>query len=219
MAKSALIVWGGWDGHQPKEVAEIFRRVLTEDGFTVRVSDSLDALADAEALKTIDLVVPVWTMGKITNEQINPLLKAVIEGGTGVAGCHGGMGDAFRENCEWQMMTGGQFVGHPGNDGTTYYVRPITGSHPIVEGISEFSVSSEQYYMHVDPSNRVLATTEFPVAAGPHSPNGRFDMPVVWTRYHGKGKIFYNSLGHSAAIVASEPCLTLMRRGFLWATR
>src|SRR5262249_11678195 len=116
-------------------------------------------------------------------------------------------------------MTGGQWIAHPGNDGTKYRVRIIKGSHPIVEGIPDFDVSSEQYYMHVDPSNRVLATTEFPTADGPHVPNGRFDMPVEWTRCYGKGRVFYNSLGHQANIVSMEPNLTIMRRGFLWAAR
>jgi len=217
--KKALIVWGGWDGHQPKQVGEIFARVLREEGFEVEVSDTLDAFKDEAKVMALNLIVPVWTMGKITSEQANPVLKAVREAGVGIAGCHGGMCDAFRENTEWQFMTGGQWVAHPGNDGTTYRVRVVTGSHPIVEGIADFDVCSEQYYMHTDPSNRTLATTEFPLAPGPHVPNGRFDMPVVWTRSFGKGKVFYNSLGHQANIVESEPCLTLMRRGLLWAAK
>jgi type 1 glutamine amidotransferase len=216
--KKALIVWGGWDGHQPKQVAEIFARVLREASFEVEVSDTLDAFKDADKLMALNLIVPVWTMGKIAKEQADPVFKAVKEG-VGIAGCHGGMCDSFRENTEWQFMTGGQWVAHPGNDGTTYRVRVITGSSPIVEGVQDFDVCSEQYYMHTDPSNRVLATTEFPVAAGPHTPNGRFDMPVVWTRYYGKGRVFYNSLGHQANIVESEPCLTIMRRGMLWAAK
>jgi type 1 glutamine amidotransferase len=219
MARKALIVWGGWDGHQPKQVAAIFERVLKEEGFSVEVSDTLDAFKDQAKLLDLSLIVPVWTMGEISNEQADPLFKAVRDGGVGIAGCHGGMCDAFRTNCEWQLMTGGQFVGHPGNDGTTYRVRIIKGSSPIVDGLQDFDVCSEQYYMHTDPSNRTLATTEFPVAAGPHSPNGRFDMPVVWTRFYGKGRVFYNSLGHQANIVESQPCLTLMRRGFLWAAK
>jgi len=217
--KKALIVWGGWDGHQPKQVGEIFARVLREEGFEVELSDTLDAFKDEAKVMALNLIVPVWTMGKITSEQANPVLKAVREAGVGIAGCHGGMCDAFRENTEWQFMTGGQWVAHPGNDGTTYRVRVVTGSHPIVEGIADFDVCSEQYYMHTDPSNRTLATTEFPLAPGPHVPNGRFDMPVVWTRSFGKGKVFYNSLGHQANIVESEPCLTLMRRGLLWAAK
>lgn len=219
MSKRALIVWGGWDGHQPQQVGEIFARVLREDGFDVEVSDTLDAFADEAKLAALDLIVPVWTMGKITNEQATPVFKAVRDHGVGIAGCHGGMCDSFRENTEWQFMTGGQWVAHPGNDGTTYRVKLIKGSSPIVEGFHDFDITSEQYYMHVDPSNRVLATTEFPVAAGPHVPNGRFDMPVIWTRHYGKGRVFYNSLGHQANIVEAEPTLTMMRRGFQWAAK
>jgi type 1 glutamine amidotransferase len=219
VARKALIVWGGWDGHQPKQVGEIFARVLKADGFEVEVSDTLDAFTDEGKLMGLSLIVPIWTMGEITREQEAPVVKAVRDAGVGIAGCHGGMCDAFRKSTEWQFMTGGQWVAHPGNDGTTYRVRVMTGAHPIVEGIQDFDVSSEQYYMHTDPSNKVLATTEFPVAAGPHTPNGRFDMPVVWTRYHGKGRVFYNSLGHQANIVESEPCLTLMKRGFAWAAK
>ncbi len=218
-SKVALIVWGGWDGHQPKQVAEIFERVLKEDGFTVEVSDTLDSFAGVESIANLSLIVPVWTMGKLTDAQAKPVFNVVREQGVGVAGCHGGMCDSFRENTEWQFMTGGQWVSHPGNDGTNYRVKMLRTGNPITAGIEDFDVSSEQYYRHVDPAVKVLASTEMPVADGPHVPNGKFDMPVVWTKYYGKGKVFYNSLGHQANIVESEPCLTLMRRGFAWAAK
>ena len=214
----ALIVWGGWDGHQPREVAQVFERVLIEDGFEVEVSNTLDRFTDEAKLMALDLIVPVWTMGTITNEQVAPVVKAV-ESGVGMGGCHGGMCDAFRMNTQWQFMTGGQWVAHPGNDGVKYTVEMRDCNHPITRGIADFPVASEQYYMHVDPAVKVLATTKFPAAGadGPHVPNGPFDMPVIWTRYHGKGRVFYNSLGHQASIIAAEPCLTIMRRGFKWA--
>jgi len=218
MDKTAMIVWGGWDGHQPKQVAEIFRRTLTADGFEVEVFDTLDAFKDESKLMGLSLIVPVWTMGKITAEQANPVLNAV-KSGVGLAGCHGGMCDSFREHTEWQFMTGGQWVAHPGNDGTKYTVKIGPTPSPITEGIKDFPVSSEQYYMHVDPAVKVLAYTHFPTADGPHVPNGDVKMPVVWTKFYGRGKIFYNSLGHLANIVESEPCLTLMRRGFQWAAK
>lgn len=218
MSKKALIVQGGWDGHQPKEVAEVFRRVLSEDGFQVEVSDTLDAFKDEAKLMGLNLIVPVWTMGKITGEQVRPVLKAV-ESGVGIAGCHGGMCDAFRENCDWQFLTGGQFVAHPGNQ-IDYTVKIAPISSPLTEGIQkEFKVHSEQYYMHVDPAIKVLAYTEFPTADGPHVGNGHVDMPVVWTKTFGKGRVYYNSLGHDEKIVSSEPMLTLMRRGFQWAAK
>jgi len=219
MSRKALIVWGGWDGHEPKQVADIFSRVLKQDGFEVEVAQTFEVFSDEAKVSALSLIVPVWTMGKVNNDHVQPVMKAVSEHGVGIAGCHGGMCDSFRENCDWQFMTGGQFVAHPGNDGTTYRVKVIKGASPITDGIQDFDVCSEQYYMHTDPGNRTLATTEFPLAPGPHTPNGRFDMPVVWTRFHGKGRVFYNSLGHVANIVESEPCLTLMRRGFLWAAK
>jgi len=218
MSSKALIVWGGWDGHQPKEVAEVFRRALLADGFSVEVSDSLDSFRDARKLIGLDLIVPVWTMGKITPEQLDPVCAAV-QSGVGLAGCHGGMCDSFRDATEWQFMTGGQWVAHPGNDTVRYNIHITDKSHPITEGIGDFEVRSEQYYMHIDPANKVLATTRFPTADGPHVPNGPVDMPVLWTKLYGKGRVFYSSIGHNAATVEAEPHLTILRRGMKWAAR
>jgi type 1 glutamine amidotransferase len=212
-----LVVYGGWDGHQPREVGELLARTLREDGFDVDLSDSLAALSDERRLRDLNLLVPHWTMGRIDDAQLAPVLAAVREGRLNVAGCHGGMCDAFRENTEWHFMTGGQWVAHPGNDGTRYCVNISATPSPITEGIEDFDVSSEQYYMHVDPAVRVLATTRFPVADGPHAPNGAVDMPVLWTKLYGKGRVFYSSIGHTPQAVASEPHLTLLRRGFRWA--
>ncbi|MGI6610384.1 MAG: ThuA domain-containing protein [Limnochordia bacterium] len=214
--QKALIVWGGWMGHEPDLVAETFRQVLEELGFGVEVSDTLDAFLDADKLMNLDLIVPVWTMGKITNEQLRPVLRAV-EHGVGIAGCHGGLCDAFRESTQWQFMTGGQWVAHPGNADVEYRVEIIKGSHPIVHGIDDFTVRSEQYYLHVDPAVKVLATTQFPTVDGPHSPNGRVDMPVVWIKHWGAGRVFYNSLGHHNDTIVAEPARTIMKRGFAWA--
>jgi hypothetical protein len=214
--RKALIVWGGWKGHQPQEVAEVFRALLQAEKFEVEVSETLDAFLDADKLKGLDLIVPVWTMGKITDVQLKPVLEAV-KSGVGMAGCHGGMCDSFRDATEWQFMTGGQWVAHPGNDGVTYKVKMSSANHPLTKGIADFDVKSEQYYLHVDPAVKVLATTRFPVADGPHAGNGPVDMPVVWTKVYGKGRIYYNSLGHHADIIQMPPALELMRRGFLWA--
>jgi type 1 glutamine amidotransferase len=218
MGKSALIVWGGWDGHQPEQVGQIFERVLKEEGFAVERRDTLEAFEDPQKLASLSLIVPVWTMGSITHQQLDSVVKAV-QGGVGIAGCHGGMGDSFRDATEWQFMVGGQWVAHPGNDTVRYMVNITDRSHPLTRDIADFEVTSEQYYMHIDPAIKVLATTRFPLADGPHVGNGPVDMPVVWTKQYGRGKVFYNSLGHHAATIAAEPALTLMRRGFAWAAK
>ncbi len=221
MAKRALIVWGGWDGHEPRQVAELFAQILTDEQFEVEVSDTLDAFLDADKLAQLSLIVPIWTMGEITAAQRDPVIAAVRDHGVGMAGCHGGMCDAFRADTEWQFMTGGQWVAHPGNDSVTYTVHfnPLQ-PHEITAGLSDFEITSEQYYLHTDPGNVVLATCNFPApgVAGPHSKNP-CQMPTVWTKYYGEGKVYYNALGHNRAVFDNETARELMRRGFLWAAR
>jgi type 1 glutamine amidotransferase len=141
-----------------------------------------------------------------------------ISRGVGLAGCHGGMCDAFRASTEWQFITGGQWVSHPGGDGITYTVNIRHGSSPIVEGIDDFEVVSEHYYVHIDPSIEVLATTRFPLVNFYHAANKPVDMPVAWTKYWGLGRVFYCSLGHHDDVFDNAPSASaLMERGMLWA--
>jgi uncharacterized protein len=204
----ALIVWGGWDGHEPEGVSQLLGKSLEEQGCDVTISDTLDAFKTLD-LTTFDVIVPVWTMGKIEKEQLNPVLAAVKEHGVGIAGVHGGMCDSFRNETEWQYMCGGQWVAHPGNDGVEYTVEfNAAEPDPITAGMPTLNIKSEQYYMHVDPAIRVLATTTFP--------DGTV-MPVVWTKSYGKGRVFYCSLGHHVDVIEPPEILAMVTRGILWA--
>ncbi len=203
----ALIVYGGWEGHEPDKVAEILAGELRDAGAEVELSDTLDAFADGEKLKSLDLIVPEWTMGEISKEQLNPLCEAV-RSGVGLAGVHGGLGDSFRKATEYQFMVGGQWVAHPGNI-IDYRVHIVDHADEVTAGLDHFDMRSEQYYMHVDPSNHVLATTTFEF-------NG-CTMPVAWKRMYGKGRVFYSSLGHVAADLDVPEARTIIRRGMLWA--
>lgn len=214
--RKALIVWGGWDGHEPEQVSRIFADILEEASFEVELANDLEAFRDADKLLGLDLIVPVWTMDDI-EQQLVDHVSAAVQQGTGLAGCHGGMCDAFRKNVDWQFMTGGQWVAHPGNDGVEYTVNIKPSSSPLVEGIADFQVKSEQYYLHIDPAIEVLATTTFPIVDGPHRLNGQVQMPVAWTKRWGTGRVYYNSLGHHADIVDMPPVKEMMRRGLLWA--
>ncbi|MDP9365969.1 MAG: ThuA domain-containing protein [Chloroflexota bacterium] len=213
--KSALIVAGGWEGHEPRQCADLFAGVLRGDGFAVDVAETLDVFLDRDGLRGRDLVVPIWTMGTITAEQEAGLLDAV-RSGVGIAGWHGGMADAFRTNPNYQFMVGGQWVAHPG-DIIDYAVDIAAPNDPIVAGMTRFSMRSEQYYLHVDPSNEVLATTTFrgerlPWIAGTV-------MPVAWKRRWGEGRVFYCSLGHTAADFDVPEAREMVRRGMHWAAR
>ena len=212
--REALIVWGGWSGHEPEQGAKIVGQMLEEEGFKVYVENTTEAFADP-AIADMSLIVPIYTMSKIEKDELINLTRAV-QSGVGLGGYHGGMCDAFREATEYQFMCGGQWVAHPGNiiDYTVAITRP---DDPIVAGVGDFPYRSEQYYMHVDPSNEVLATTTF---------TGKYAswidgvvMPVVWKRHYGKGRVFYSSLGHVASEFEVPQMKTILKRGLLWAAR
>jgi uncharacterized protein len=245
MKQRALIFHGGWQGHEPKLVSQRFKNLLEKENFEVVVSDTLECLSDREGLKDFDLIIPLWTQGHLDDRYCCYLSEAV-EMGVGMAGCHGGMCDSFRWSVEYQFITGSQWVSHPGDvwyhhiselndenleffkkffpspDGafqTDYTVNVRRGAaSPIIEGIKDFKVHSEQYYLHVDPCINVLATTQVNTV-GPHSANGPVTMPVVYTKLWGNGRIFYSSLGHVDNVFEIPEVTEITRRGFLWAAR
>ncbi len=213
--KKALMVWGGWDGHEPEQCVEILAPHLEANGFEVRISDTLDVYLEQDYMESLSLIVPVWTMGTITEEQEKGLLETV-RGGVGIAGWHGGMGDSFRNNVDYQFMVGGQWVVHPGGV-IDYEVNIVDHEDPITKGISDFKMHSEQYYMHVDPSNEVLATTTFRGDVYPWIE--RVVMPAVWKRRYGEARVFYASVGHVAADFDVPEVKEIVQRGMLWAAR
>jgi type 1 glutamine amidotransferase len=212
--KKVLFVYGGWPGHEPVECRDLFVPWMESLGWKVTVSDSQDVYADKDLMGSLDLVVQTWTMGTIERENLQGLLEAV-RGGVGLAGWHGGLGDAYRQETEYQFMVGGQWVAHPGNE-IDHTVEIIDHEDPITAGLSNFAVHTEQYYMHVDPNNTVLATTTFGAEHAPWIEGAT--MPVVWKKVYGKGRVFYSSLGHVAAVFDTPEALTIMQRGILWAS-
>ena len=213
---NVFVTWGGWNGHEPEQTANICADALRTQGHDVVVTNSLAPLADESFMAEQDLIVPVWTMSRISREQEAGLLKAV-RAGAGCAGWHGGMGDSFRNNVEYQFMVGGQFICHPG--GIIDYEVRIASDDPIVAGLHDFPMRSEQYFMHVDPSNEVLATTTFQGAHWGIDWVKGVTMPVAWKKRYGTGKVFYTSLGHVAADFEVYEAKEIMRRGCLWAIR
>ena len=212
--REALIVWGGWPGHEPEKGARIIESMLTEEGFKVQIEASTSAFLN-RALPSLSLIVPIYTMAQIEKPEAIALAGAV-ESGVGLGGYHGGMADAFRSSTEYQFVVGGQWVAHPGNI-VDYQVDVKKSDDPIMKGIAPFAYRSEQYYMHIDPSNEVLATTTF---NGAHcSWIDGIVMPVVWKRRHGTGHVFYSSLGHVASEFEVPEMRTIVRRGLLWAAR
>lgn len=211
------MIVGGWEGHTPEASADVFTPLLEEAGFEVRREHTLDVYLDTDLLNAQDLIVPIWTQDQISNEQLEGL-QGAVHSGIGLAGWHGCLADSFRHSPHYQFMVGGQWVAHPGGI-IDYEVNITDHDDPITSDLNDFKIRSEQYYMHVDPSNEVLATTTF---SGEHA--GAYwikgvTMPVYWKRMWGKGRIFYSSVGHTAPDFDVPEAREIMRRGMLWAAR
>lgn len=213
--RNVLFVYGGWDGHEPLKYKDYMGAWLEEEGANVTFSASLDAYLDKNLMAKTDLVLQIYTMSQITNEQEKALLEAV-KNGVGIAGWHGGLCDAFRTNVEYQFMTGGQWVAHPGGV-IDYTVRVLDTGDELTAGLNDFPMTSEQYYMHVDPNVKVLATTRFGSEI-----NDWIEgcvIPVAWKKGYGKGRVFYTSLGHNLAHITEVPdAIELLKRGIKWAS-
>jgi len=220
MSKKALCIWGGWKGHTPKESNGTFVPLLEADGYQCVVDDNMSRYENADEMATYDLIFPIWTMGEISKEQWQGLNTAV-KNGAGIASFHGGIIDAFRNNTEYQWMTGGQWVSHPGNCIPKYTVNITDKNHEITKGLDDFDLpDTEQYYCHIDPGVHVLCTTTFSGEHGdPTLYEARTVMPYAWTRKWGKGKVFAAAWGHTHKDFDVPEAKEIVRRGMLWATR
>jgi type 1 glutamine amidotransferase len=228
--RRALVVRGGWDGHHPVAATELFIPHLRDNGFEVQVEESPAVYADEATMAATDLVVQCNTMNTIEKDQLEGLMTAV-EAGTGLAGWHGGIADSYRNSSDYLHLIGGQFACHPGkapeertgeqSDNYVPYrveMLPAAKSHPITQGIEDFDLVTEQYWVLTDDYIDVLATTTQAVRAW--DPWTRpVTSPAVWTRQWGKGRIFVATPGHNPTVLADDNVRTIIERGLLWAAR
>jgi len=210
--KNVLIVWGGWEGHNPELFSNMIESWLIDNSANVEVSNDLNIYSDYNYLKMFDLIVQSVTMSELKKEQEKNLLKA-IRSGVGFAGAHGGIIDSFRESTDYQFMTGGQWVEHPG--GMTHFKVNIV-ENQFTQGIEDFEIYSEQYYIHVDPNIEILAKTTFNGKTYPWIDN--IVMPVAWKKKYGSGKVFVITIGHDPnEFKKYENGWKLLKRGLIWA--
>jgi type 1 glutamine amidotransferase len=228
--KTALVVRGGWDGHQPTEATELFIPFLAARGYSIRVAESPQPYADAGYMRTVDLIVQCNTMATIERGELVGL-RAAIEAGTGMAGWHGGIADSYRNSSDYLHLIGGQFACHPGkhpdqrvgeqSDNYVPYrisMLPAAAEHPITRGIGDFDLVTEQYWVLADDYIDVLATTT--QAVREWDPWTRpVCSPAVWTRQWGKGRVFVCTPGHRVEILKVPQVRTIIERGMLWASR
>lgn len=219
--KSALFICKNDTPHELRECSEFFAEALSREGFASDISGSLDTLTDRDYLLSRDLIVLAWPGAPETSIQGDTLLETVRTG-VGIASWHIGLVTMSHDNWEYPYMAGGQFVCHPGGESRTYTVHILENDDQITKGLSDFTMCSEQYYLHVDPSNEVLAVSRFEGEIFPWVEGAvkEFSMPVAWKRTYGAGKVFYCSLGDKVSEFRNVPeAAAMVTRGMVWAAR
>lgn len=229
-SRTALIVRGGWDGHQPVDTTDSVIPHLERHGFAVVVSDTTSSYADSELMAGVDLVVQCETMTTIERAEIAGL-RAAVAAGTGLAGWHGGIADSYRNSADYLQLVGGQFVHHPGKEPSlrtgeqsdnylpyAVEITPLGRTHPITAGLDDFALVTEQYWVLTDDYDDVLATTTLPARSFDpwHRP---VTCPAIWTRRWGAGKVFVCTAGHRVEVLDDPNVRTVVERGMLWASR
>lgn len=219
----ALLVRGGWEGHAPEAATDLFIPFLESHGFEVRVAGSPSVYADAVAMSEVDLLVQCISMGEITEVEV-AALRAEIARGMGFTGWHGGIIDSFRASPEYLQLVGGAFATHPADETGSVQVEhriEITEAgarHPVTDGIDDFTLTTEQYWVLHDDASEVLATTTH--AAQHWQPwHGPVTSPAVWTRQWGEGRIVVSTAGHDVDTLNDPNVRTIIERGMLWAAR
>lgn len=200
-----LLLTGG-PVHDGKAIGDVVFEAMNMTGkFDItRVHGDLDALL-TDRIAPFELVVFYWTMDQINESQKRGLMNH-IAAGNGFVTFHSGA-DSFRGDPDYRSFVGGYFIGHPKY--RQYQVSVTENDSPITKDIVEFMITDEQYYLDYNPQVNVLAN-------GLHK--GK-TMPVLWTKDWGKGRIFYNALGHDAKACQQEVFQKLMIRGALWAAK
>jgi uncharacterized protein len=162
------------------------------------------------ALRHAAAVMFLLTTGELPmNAADKQALVAFVRRGGGLIGFHSAT-DTFHHWAAYQAMIGAEFSHHP-HPST---VRAIVTDHstPATHQLpASFLIHEEFYVFTHDPRPHVHVLAE--LDTGPGGP----DRPLVWCRRFGRGRVYYDALGHFSATWHSRYQLTLASGGILWA--
>ena len=204
-----LLVFVGTEGiyHEHAGNGQFLTKMLNaSDEITATFSQDYDVLADG--LGAYHAALFYTDVGELTAAQETGLLRFIKEGG-GFFGLHTAAA-SFRESEGYHGMLNGFFNGHsPYMDFT---VTVSDAAHPITEGISDFNVTDELYYLKHDAS-----ASHHLMQAYDETKDETHVMAFHHT--YGAGRVFYFALGHDMAVLENPSFQAVIRRGALWVGR
>jgi type 1 glutamine amidotransferase len=183
----------------------------TTGEFRVTATEDLSTLTSS-GLAAYDVLFFALTSGELplSAEQRSAIL-GFVSGGGGFLGAHSAT-DTLYGWPEYGEMIGAYFREHPWTQQGTVVVED--GSHPAAAGVgSQFSINEEFYTFRENPRPRVQVLLR--LDAGSVGASG--DYPLAWTRAHGRGRVYYNALGHFSGTWQDTRFQRQLRGAIAWA--
>ena len=171
----------------------------------IDASFSRDYEVLATGLSLFEAVLFYTDVGELTNTQERGLLSFVDSGG-GFFGLHTAAA-SFRECEGYHRMLNGFFNGHSPH--MKFTVTVSDPGDPITEGLADFEVTDELYYLKHDPgkSHHLLQAYD----------ETRDETHVMAFKHTcGEGRVFFFALGHDMAVLENPNFQQVVLRGALW---
>ncbi|MFX0016164.1 MAG: ThuA domain-containing protein [Promethearchaeota archaeon] len=212
MSSIDILVVGGLETkfHDFSIMGSIFKDFLEEASFKVTLTQDLDFFL-SNNIKKYKVIVCCTTGRELNAEQEKGLLNAIIGspwGETGepktFIGVHGAS-CSFQNSQEYLRMLGGKFLTHPPL-GEEYEFKVIKPNHPIMQGISDFSLKDELYLMEIYPPIKTLIVCDYK----------GFSRPISWIKPYGLGYVFYTALGHGEVQVKTDVFQKMIVNAIKW---
>jgi type 1 glutamine amidotransferase len=218
-----------------------YEMTVSKDG-TIFDSDRMKEFDGFVFYTTGDLTLPPGT--KYKSDQTPPMsqagkqaILAAVQGGKGFMGLHCAS-DTFHSKDRTRLirpanpddsidpyivMLGGEFLAHQSQQKAT--IRVAAHDFPGLEDLKDFELFEEWYGLgNLAPDMEVIliqdtSTMKVDPATGlREKPYQRDPYPETWARLHGKGRVFYSSMGHRDDVWTSDLYHKILLAGLAWTS-
>lgn len=167
----------------------------------------LHSVGSLEALPRLDLsatrAIVLYIHHKRLSVEALSALDGFISSGGGLLALHSATA-SFKDSQAWFELLGGRFAGHGRVE--PLRLQPPDPPDEVFAGILAFTVRDELYEHELKPGLRVHFSAE----------KDGLQQPMVWTRFHGSGRVCYACPGHTAGAFRSREYRLVLLRGLDW---
>jgi type 1 glutamine amidotransferase len=152
-------------------------------------------------------------------------LLAAIRNGKGFLGVHSASDTFHSKGARYEMqeqpdsyiaMLGGEFISHGSQQEAR--VKVVDPNFPGLRGSSETFTIKEEWYSLKNFSKDIHALLVLETEGMYDSNYRRPPFPIAWARKEGKGRVYFNAMGHRDDVWMSERFQQMLAEAVAWVT-